>query len=125
MGRGLIGAALAAAVLSLPSRPTLAQLADDTSQQQRLRTRTLAASCAQCHGTDGRGSAEPASASAAAPSAVNPLRALAGIDAATLTAQMRAFQRNERPATVMGQIARGYTDAQIADLARYFAGVRP
>ncbi len=34
---------------------------------------------------------------------------------------MRAFRANERPNTVMGRIARGYTDAEIAALAAHFA----
>lgn len=34
---------------------------------------------------------------------------------------MLAFRANERPATIMGRIARGYTDAEIAALAAQFA----
>ncbi len=36
-------------------------------------------------------------------------------------AAMRAFRDNSREATVMGRIARGYTDAEIAALAAHFA----
>src|SRR2546429_2740203 len=32
-----------------------------------------------------------------------------------LVSQMKAFQEGKRPATVMHQIAKGYTDAQIED----------
>nr|MBA3590336.1 cytochrome C [Methylibium sp.] len=35
--------------------------------------------------------------------------------------QMRAFRDGKRPATVMHQIAKGYSDAQITALAAYFA----
>ncbi|HYF07698.1 MAG TPA: hypothetical protein VD970_08755 [Acetobacteraceae bacterium] len=34
---------------------------------------------------------------------------------------MQAFQANQRPATVMGRIARGYTEAEIAALAAHYA----
>ncbi len=83
-----------------------AQAQDDV---QALRMRSLAATCAQCHGTDGhavRGSAIPG---------------LAGMPAAELVAQINAFRSGARPSTVMQQLARGYTDAQIHQLAAYFA----
>ena len=34
---------------------------------------------------------------------------------------MRAFRDGKRPATVMHQLAKGYSDAQIDALAGYFA----
>ena len=34
---------------------------------------------------------------------------------------MRAFRRGDRPATIMPQLARGYTDAEIDAIAHYFA----
>jgi sulfide dehydrogenase cytochrome subunit len=36
---------------------------------------------------------------------------------------MRAFAANERPGTIMGRIARGYTEAEIAALAAHFAAL--
>lgn len=77
-----------------------------------LRARSLAATCAQCHGTDGR--VPPGSATVA----------LAGMPAAYLTEQMTAFKTGARPGTVMPQLAKGYSDAQIAQLAAYFAQVQ-
>ena len=74
-----------------------------------LRARSLAATCAQCHGTDGR----------APPGAAVP--ALAGMTAAYMTEQMKAFKAGIRPGTVMPQLAKGYSDVQIAQLAAYFA----
>src|SRR6266850_1169950 len=38
-----------------------------------------------------------------------------------LVSQMKAFQEGKRPATVMHQIAKGYTDAQIDLLAGYLS----
>ncbi len=41
--------------------------------------------------------------------------------AADLAEQMKAFKAGTRPGTVMPQLAKGYSDAQIAQLAAYFA----
>ena len=75
---------------------------------QALQLRALAATCANCHGTDGRAVGEG-------------MPRLAGADAAYLAAQMRALRDGKRPATVMHQLAKGYSDAQIDALAGYFA----
>ena len=46
---------------------------------------------------------------------------LAGRDRADLARQMQDFKAGKRPATVMHQIARGYTDAQIDAIAAYLS----
>ena len=79
---------------------------------QALYSRSLAATCAACHGTDG--AAVPGSG--AVP--------LAGMPKEYLATQMKAFKTGTRPATVMHQLSKGYTDAQIDQLAAYFAGVK-
>lgn len=66
--------------------------------------------CIGCHGPSGSGQGS--------------IAALAGRDANELAAAMRAFRANERPGTIMGRIARGYTDAEIAAIAAYFAQQR-
>lgn len=66
--------------------------------------------CLGCHGPDGRGATGVA--------------ALAGRDRAELVAIMLAFRANERPGTIMGRIARGYTEAEIAAVADHFARIR-
>ena len=71
--------------------------------------RNLAAACAICHGTAGR----------PAPNA--PLIPLAGLPRDHIATQMRAFREGKRPATVMHQIAKGYTDPQIDAIAAWFA----
>jgi heme exporter protein A len=43
---------------------------------------------------------------------------------AELTAILLAFRTNERPGTIMGRIARGYTDAEIAAVADHFSRIR-
>ncbi|MCR0982771.1 c-type cytochrome [Roseomonas populi] len=70
----------------------------------------VAESCVACHGPRGAGSGS-----------VPPL---AGRDASELAAAMAAFRANERPATIMNRIARGYTEAETAAVAAYFAGLR-
>lgn len=74
-----------------------------------LQARSLAASCAQCHGTDGH--VPPGSA----------MGGLAGLQASYLAEQMKAFKAGVRPGTVMPQLAKGYSDAQIERLAAYFS----
>ena len=76
---------------------------------QTLRVRSLAATCANCHGSGGR-----AVEGAAVPG-------LAGMPAAYLVEQMKAFKSGARQATVMHQISKGYNDAQIDQMAAYFA----
>ncbi len=74
-----------------------------------LQVRSLAATCASCHGTAGR-----AVEGAAVPG-------LAGVPAAYMVEQMKAFKSGTRTATVMHQISKGYSDTQIDRLAAYFA----
>jgi sulfide dehydrogenase cytochrome subunit len=71
--------------------------------------RSLAATCANCHGTNGKvveGSQ---------------VTSLAGLDKSYFVAQMKAFKTGARPATVMHQISKGFNDAQVESLAGYFA----
>lgn len=72
--------------------------------------RALAATCTPCHTRGG-----------AALPAIAPLD---GRAAASIAAAMRAFRSGERPGTVMPQLARGYTDADIDALAQWFASRR-
>ena len=58
----------------------------------------VAGTCTNCHGTPGR-------SAGAMPS-------LAGLAAAYFVEQMRAFREGRRPATVMHQLAKGYSDAK-------------
>jgi len=70
--------------------------------------RNLAAACAICHGTEGR-------------AVTKDVIPLAGLPREHIASQMRAFRDGQRPATVMHQIAKGYTDAQIDAMAAWFA----
>ena len=81
-------------------------LANDTTT---LRTRALAATCAQCHGTDGKAVQGEA------------LVRLAGLPRTHLLEQLMAFRNGQRPATIMHQITRGYSQEQLETLAAYFS----
>ncbi len=70
--------------------------------------RDLAAACAICHGTNGW-------------SAGGRLPHLAGQPADYLVKQLRDFRDGKRPATIMTQIARGYTEEQYQLMAVFFA----
>ena len=74
--------------------------------------RDMAANCAACHGTGGR--VAPGSATAA----------LAGRSKDELVQLMGQFKSGQKPATVMHQIAKGYSDAEVAAVAEYFSKQR-
>ena len=91
-----------------------AQAAEDAvalRELRELRIRSLAAQCAQCHGTDGR----------ALPGAEVP--GLAGMPAGNFAEQMKAFRSGSRTSSVMQQLAKGFSDSQVDQLARYFASL--
>jgi sulfide dehydrogenase cytochrome subunit len=69
--------------------------------------RNLAAACANCHGTHGVSQ--------------QGMPNLAGQQGTYLAQQMRDFRAGVRPATIMHQLAKGYTDEQIEALAAYFS----
>jgi cytochrome c553 len=92
----LLAAVLGAAALSANSQET---------------GRNLAAGCAICHGTEGRPVVKEGS----------PLIPLAGLPKDHIVTQMKLFRDGKRPATVMHQIAKGYSDQQIDAMAAWFA----
>lgn len=100
------GLALAACAVA----PALAQA--QAGSPDALYLRSLAATCANCHGTDGRavdGSAVPS---------------IAGLPRDYISTQMKAFKNGQRQATVMHQLSKGYSDAQIEQLAGYFSALK-
>ena len=92
----------AAALVALPALPFSSAYAQD------MASRNLAAGCAICHGTEGR-------------AVTKDVIPLAGLPRDHIVTQMKAFRDGSRPATVMHQIAKGYSDAQIDALAAWFA----
>ena len=60
-----------------------------------------------CHGTDGR--------------AVGGNEPLAGMPKDDIVRKLKEFRSGAKPATIMHQISKGYTDPQIESIAAYFA----
>jgi cytochrome subunit of sulfide dehydrogenase len=75
--------------------------------QDMTLARNLAATCANCHGTNGQARGD--------------MRPLAGMPAERIVASFADYKRGTQPATIMHQIAKGYTDEQVALVAAYFA----
>ena len=71
--------------------------------------RNLAATCANCHGTNGK----------AVPGAG--MDSLAGESKAKLLQKLADFKSGDKPASIMHQISKGYSDEQMALIAEYFA----
>lgn len=93
----------------IASLSTIATATASAQSKDELNVASLAATCATCHGTLGK---------AANGSAVV---SLAGLSKDYIVAQMAAFKSGARPATVMHQLSKGYSDAQVAQIAAYFA----
>lgn len=96
----LFGAALLAAAL-----PAFGQSPDPNVD------RSLAATCANCHGTGGVSQGEYTS--------------LAGRGKGELIGKLQDFKSGKIPATIMHQLAKGYTDAQIEQIAGWYAAQKP
>ena len=73
--------------------------------------RNLAATCANCHGTNGQARGD--------------MKNLAGVAADKIVAMMADYKAGNQPATIMHQIAKGYTDEQIRLIAGYLAAQQP
>jgi cytochrome c553 len=73
--------------------------------------RTLANSCAICHGTDGKPPRDG-------------LDRLAGMRASEFVDEMRELRDDPTEGRLMSVIARGYSDAEIRAMAAYFAKLR-
>jgi cytochrome subunit of sulfide dehydrogenase len=69
--------------------------------------RNLAATCANCHGTNGQARGD--------------MKPLAGLAADKIVAMINDYKNGNQPATIMHQISKGYTDAQIQLIAAYYA----
>ena len=96
---------IVSAALALLGMAASAQAQD----KEALYVKSLAATCANCHGTNGK-AVEGSS-----------VMTLAGLDKSYTIAQMKAFKAGTRPATIMHQLSKGFSDAQIESIAIYFA----
>jgi len=73
--------------------------------------RSLAATCANCHGPNGQ--------------AVGDMKPLAGMPADKLLAMLADYRSGAMPATIMHQIVKGYTEPQLQAIATYLAAQKP
>ena len=84
-------------------------LAQDAAAPADRQARAWSATCAACHGTDGR--------------AQGSIPALTGMTARQVQDALMEFKNGQRPAaTVMHQHAKGYTDDEIRRIAQAVAG---
>ena len=72
----------------------------------------MAHSCAACHGTNGQLGDES-------------FMPLAGMPVQQFVATMTDFREGKRPATLMGHVARGFTDADLQAMGEFFAAQPP
>jgi cytochrome c553 len=93
------------AVLLAAAGPALAQ-----ADHPHL-ARNLAATCANCHGTNGQAKGD--------------MKPLAGVSADKTLAMLADFRSGAQPATIMHQIVKGYTEPQLKLIAEYFAAQKP
>ena len=95
---------------ALPAAALLALLATTAAQAADPNLgRNLAATCANCHGTNGKAVAGSGMGS------------LAGENKANMLQKLNDFRNGDRPSTIMQQIAKGYSEAQLTLIADYFA----
>jgi sulfide dehydrogenase cytochrome subunit len=87
---------------------SLATAADDPALMTGASTSMLAQTCNGCHGFDG------ASNGPAIPT-------IGGISEFYMNELMQGFKSGEVKSTIMGRIAKGYTDEEIEQMSKYFA----
>jgi cytochrome c553 len=99
-----LAAGFAVAQQPAPPAPTFAP-----SNLTPAGVRSLAANCAGCHGYQGH------------PAKGSDLAGLAGKPRSELLMALTQFKEGKKPATVMHQLAKGYSEQELAALADYFA----
>lgn len=86
-----------------------AAAAPGTAASGGIRSGTmLANTCAGCHGTIGHSAGET-------------MPSLAGLDERYFVKTMQDFKSGARPSTIMGRLARGYSDNELKALADFFS----
>lgn len=107
-------ASVQAAEASLSGATEMNSALMQESRTRQLHVRTLAASCATCHGTLGNNAQPPAADTSKRVQ-------LAAINPTEFIKAMQAFSAGTRAATVMHHHAKGLTTQEIDDLAEFFS----
>ncbi len=89
---------------------SLAAMSMFASAQDALQVRSWAAACASCHGTAGI--------------AVDGAESIAGIPKDRFLKRMLDYKSGAKTAIIMHQIAKGYSDQQLEQMAGYFAALK-
>ena len=79
--------------------------AEDTSVS---RATILSGNCETCHGTNGVSTSDT-------------IPSIAGFEQAALLQMLLAFKQGTMPSTLMGRIAKGYSDDELKQIASVFA----
>jgi cytochrome subunit of sulfide dehydrogenase len=90
----------------------LTSLASLSAQAAEVSGEMLAQTCSGCHGTFGKVKN-------------NAFMPLAGMNANTFVNTMKEFASGARPGTLMGPLAKGFTDDELKRMADYFAAQKP
>lgn len=82
-------------------------LAGTGAAKAQMAAELLASNCYICHGPAGQSSGD--------------IPKLSDLPAAKIAEKVHAFKADKAPSTIMGRIAKGYTDPQIDEIAAYIA----
>lgn len=85
----------------------LAAVSASHAQTDPLQVRSWAAGCANCHGTNGM--AQPG------------MTPLAGKNKEDMLSKLLGYKSGATPSTIMQQLAKGYSDEQLAAIVGWFA----
>ena len=89
---------------------TMMSLTASAQSVDSLQVRSWAAACANCHGTNGQ--------------AQTGNESLAGVSKDDLVKKLMDFKSGRKPATIMHQLSKGYSDEQLNAIAAYFASIK-
>ena len=109
-GGALLAYAVSESAAKVP--PALSNQAQEAIKTVAVTGELMAHSCAACHGTLGRLGDES-------------FMPLAGMPLRQFTTSMVDFREGKRPATLMGHVAQGFSDAEIRAMGEFFAAVKP
>lgn len=82
------------------------QIQAQSTDASNLYHRGLAATCANCHGTDGKGVVDGG------------MPLINNLTSEQILAQLKAFKSGAREGTIMPQLAKGYSDEQLEIIAK-------